>query len=214
LTISYSTFTRNQTAILVGSEQLTPQFQIKHNVFTDNGVGVVANFRGVYVGYNLFEANDIAISAIAGNMIEANRFQNNGLGVVDDIGGLQNGSISIYQNSFDTNYTAIVSGYSGSTVPMSISHNEFSGGGQIVFGINYGCMTTIRNNNIVSAASVYIQMQYLPNDCTIDAVENWWGTTSEALIEQKFDDPNQVFDPPYVIYKPYATSPIDNAGIP
>jgi hypothetical protein len=42
----------------------------------------------------------------------------------------------------------------------------------------------------------------------VDATNNWWGTTDEAVIDQFIYDYNDDLDTLKVVYEPYATSPI------
>ena len=46
----------------------------------------------------------------------------------------------------------------------------------------------------------------------VDATNNWWGTTDEAVIDQFIYDYNDDLNTLKVVYEPYTTSPI--LGVP
>lgn len=70
---------------------------------------------------------------------------------------------------------------------------------------------TLRNNNIASYDdySVYLDNTHV----SVDATNNWWGTTDSAAISGSFFDSHKDFTLPTVTYEPFLSAPNPDAPV-
>ncbi len=152
---------------------------------------------------------------------------------IDVTGGKNIPSVShsIIENNGYGVYSA--SGYS--TIPMSISYSRIAGnstgiwlritgGGSL--SVTYNTITNnsigidgvysftsfqVHNNNLYGNSSYNIKgANVIPGtgEVTIDATNNWWGTSDAAEIATTIYDCNDDLEVGCVTYQPFATSPI------
>ncbi|MBN1971538.1 MAG: hypothetical protein JXR48_04130 [Candidatus Delongbacteria bacterium] len=67
----------------------------------------------------------------------------------------------------------------------------------------------MNNNNFTNNSTSY--EIYNSSTSTIDATNNWWGTTDETVIQNRIYDYNDDFNLGVVNYLPYLTEPNPDA---
>jgi parallel beta-helix repeat protein len=174
---------------------------INSNVITDNG-------RGIEVGYST--------ATITGNTITGNSTTNYGGGIFIHI---YSGVVAIRDNTIANNSATYAGGgvyvfhgseiiISGNTITGNTVAAANQGGG--IFLSSDSDTVTINDNNLYGNQAV------VPNDLcndkplssgNVNAKDNWWGTTDDAIIEDHIwhfpDDPSLSI----VNYIPFRTGP-------
>jgi hypothetical protein len=130
-------------------------------------------------------------------VIEASRFERNGIGV-----RFTGGPVVIRGNGFAGNGTAVRYWESS----PEVTANEFVGNGTAVFVREGSARTVLAGNNFLSSADYHVKLGELQS-ADIEARGNWWGTVRPEEIERLIYDREDADYLGRVRYDPPAAAP-------
>lgn len=130
-------------------------------------------------------------------LIEASRFERNGIGV-----RFTGGPVTIRGNLFQANGTALRYWESSPEVVA----NEFQGNGTAVFVREGSARSVLARNNFLSSADYHIKLGE-SQAADVEARENWWGTDRREQIERLIFDQQDADYLGRVRYEPPAPGP-------
>jgi parallel beta-helix repeat protein len=213
--------------IAVEGEESAPL--IAHNIIKDCKLGIaIGEDADPVVEYNTLLDNDFGISVLSSVIIRNNsisspegahqHFTYQGVpvypasaleGRYEELGGIIiiNSSPTITHNKiFDVPRIIFIVGNSS---PL-ITYNDITGGqpgGGVLVNEDFTGEPRINYNNIYdNGANIGLQPGFTG---TIDAINNWWGTTDEVEIEGKIHDNRNDGSLGTVIYEPFLEEPIN-----
>jgi len=134
--------------------------------------------------------------------IHDNNITDFGSGGSAGIYGAQVGNVTIEKNLISLSHRGIIlGGYQAQpSGTILIEKNTISNN---VVGFDGYCAPTFRYNNIYNDYEIYSTIKYVYYGQAIDAVNNWWGTADEQVIDRKLEG--------LIDFKPFLNSRVDDA---
>ncbi len=168
---------------------------IEKNIFVNNTKNLeIFSINSVLIRTNYFGKSQLNLNIIVSDAnIEFNVFYNSTADInISDIS-----NVDIRNNSFINSERNI------RLIPVSHQNNQIE--------------ITVNNNNFIDTDiyAIEIGSRTLKTD-SLNAINNYWGTTSEDIIQEKIYDGNDVplsNEKKYVKYKPFSFSELDTVGI-
>ena len=195
-----------------------------------NDMDSVGQGRGIYLARTapatLVRSNNILGYSFGVYIYGAEaQIKENSITQLQDLSGTGHGIYVIYGSSTIIQANVIesfgigieaVSGYANPTSALSIIQNHIEGNS---YGVSLnstnlayydGPDATINNNDLVNNTvyDLFIGNYSDPDDRTIDATENWWGTVDPAQIQDRIYDHNDDPLSAYALVDPFLSSPI------
>jgi hypothetical protein len=166
------------------------------NTVAGGGISVAGS--GTVQGNNVEGAPGWGISAGAGSTVAENR-------LVGNASGIQIASGTVRHNLI-ANTPGVGLQLGGSA---TAEHNTFTGIGGSAVKITGGTAITLTGNNFEFNPGAYDVEDLVPKTTlmTVNARNNWWGTTSSAVIQQRIWDFNDDYNLGTVLYSPVLTEP-------
>ncbi len=165
-----------------------------NNTITGGGISLTG---GVARDNSVENASDWGIQTSSSATVEYNRIVGCTNGI-QAIGGVVKG-----------NLIANITGIGLQIGSATVEHNTFTGIGGSAIKITSGTPGLIVGNNFEFNTGAYDVENLIPEDSlmTIDARNNWWGTTSGTAIRQRIWDFNDDYNLGTVLYAPVLTAP-------
>ena len=165
---------------------------------TVTGGGITLSGGGTIQGNSVENAPDWGLSAGAGSVVVGNRLVSNANGIQALTGTVR------YNLIANTPGVGLQLGGSATA-----EHNTFTGIGGSAVKIVGGTAVTLTGNNFEFNPGAYDVEDRVPKTAlpTVDARNNWWGTTSSAAIRQRIWDFNDDYTLGTVLYAPVLTAP-------
>jgi hypothetical protein len=164
------------------------------NLFYDNEIDLdMFSVTNATISNNLFVNSDMNVNLVFSNAdVRNNEFEESQENI--NIADISN--IEVRYNQFATNWKNIRL--------VWVSHQPS------------GVELLATKNNFIETESYIFEIPGKTAKDTINAQENYWGTTNSFEIDKKIYDRNDFplnFDMQYVIYQPFSISILDSAGI-
>jgi len=184
-----------QNAIVTGSVTLGSG-SVLTNTVTGGGIGIGSS--STVQGNSVEGAPGWGISAGAGSIVADNRLVGNASGIQVVTGTVRHNLIA--------NTTGVGLQLGGSA---TAEHNTFTGIGGSAVKITGGTAITLTGNNFEFNTGAYDVEDLVPKTTlmTVDARNNWWGTTNTSTIRQRIWDFNDYYNLGTVLYSPALTEP-------
>jgi PKD repeat protein/subtilisin family serine protease len=160
--------------------------------------GISVSGGGTVQGNNVEGAPGWGISAGAGSIVADNRLVGNASGIQVLTGTVRHNLIA--------NTPGVGLQLGGSA---TAEHNTFTGIGGSAVKITGGTAVTLTGNNFEFNPGAYDVEDLVPKTTlmTVNARNNWWGTTSSAAIQRRIWDFNDDYNLGTVLYSPVLTEP-------
>jgi hypothetical protein len=166
------------------------------NTVTGGGIGIGSS--STVQGNSVEGAPGWGIAAGASSIVADNRLVGNASGI-----SIASGTV---RHNLIANTSGIGLQLGGSAMA---EHNTFTAIGGSAVKITGGTAITLTGNNFEFNTGAYDVEDLVPKTTlmTVDARNNWWGTTSSALIRQRIWDFNDDYPLGTVLYTPVLTAP-------
>jgi len=174
---------------------------------TVRGGGIIVGENSEVRGNDVSGASEWGIMGYAGTILLPDMGATNIHAINNRIVGNQNG-IAVASGLVQGNLIANNAEVGLSVNAATVISNTLTGNRGSALRIT-GHLLTLEGNNLEGNVGQYDLQNTVPSSAlpTIDARNNWWGTTNTAIIQQRIFDGNDDFNFGVVLYNPMLTAP-------